>query len=358
MTLSEQIVLEYTNGATIKDLKAKYHKGYLAIKEILEKAGVFRSRFLTEDEKKYILEQYKKGKSINELSKELKRKFEAISKYLHEVGAFTSYDGVIRKLENREEFLEDYQNGKSLQFLSEKYSLHKSTVKIFLKKSGIVPRNHFEQVQISNRNYTYDKNFFDGTTSDCWYMVGFIAADGYVGKNHKALDITIHQKDGELLEKFCKKISYTGKVKHFMTSKAQPRSRITINSRELCLQLEQYNIVNNKTLIYEMPEIPTQFLGDFLRGYFDGDGWVAEDGSQVSIVTASKSFYLSLLELYKKLGIEYNVYFDDRHEHRVYDVRITRQEYCKKFFHLLYDNIDENSLYLPRKYDRFSKILK
>lgn len=352
MTIPEQIVEDYRNKITIKELKKKYHKGYNSIQKILKEAGEFRDKFLTEEEKKYIIEQYQKGKSINILSKELKRGFKPISDFLHKENQFISTWGRIKTFEKKDILVQEYLDGKSLQYLVAKYNINKQTLKNFLIKNGVKPRNFYEQSQISNRTYKYNPDFFESPKEDAWYMIGFIAADGYIGKNYKCLDITIHQKDSELLEKFRSKIQYTGKVKYFETSRGKLRSRITINSVELAQQLEKYNIVNNKTFIYKMPDIPKRYLGDFLRGYFDGDGWVSENGNEISIVTASFSFSQSLCQLYNSLNIEYHVYFDDR-KSRIYDIRICKSSSIKIFYHLLYDRITENSLFLPRKYERF-----
>ena len=106
-----------------------------------------------------------------------------------------------------------------------------------------------------------------------------------------------------------------------------------------------------------MPKIPEEYIGDFLRGYFDGDGWVSKNGSQISIVSASEYFAADLTQLFIKYNIKYTQYYDKRKQHTLYDIRLTSQTEIKKFYHLLYDNC-EDKLYLVRKKERFNSLFE
>jgi hypothetical protein len=51
--------------------------------------------------------------------------------------------------------------------------------------------------------------------------------------------------------------------------------RLRINSVKLIQSLQKYNVIPNKTFTIRLDfDIPQQFLGDYLRGLFDGDGWI------------------------------------------------------------------------------------
>ena len=50
--------------------------------------------------------------------------------------------------------------------------------------------------------------------------------------------------------------------------------KIIINSKELCVYLNDfYNVFPNKSLKMVFPDnIPKEYIKDYIRGFFDGDG--------------------------------------------------------------------------------------
>ncbi|MEX0917621.1 MAG: hypothetical protein WDZ93_00525 [Candidatus Paceibacterota bacterium] len=51
-----------------------------------------------------------------------------------------------------------------------------------------------------------------------------------------------------------------------------------VGSKKWVADLAHVGLLPNKTRRMKLPEIPAAFLGDFVRGYFDGDGnvWMGE----------------------------------------------------------------------------------
>ena len=146
------------------------------------------------------------------------------------------------------------------------------------------------------------------------YILGFLFADGNVIKTKRGTFFTsIYTSDRKLLylmrtafgsnHKISKRISDTGCC-----------YRIQIGSKELFADLSALGLVINKTRRMELPNIPNEYQGDFVRGYFDGDGnvWFGETHKDRKIRTmtlltcftsASLLFLKSLLSLLKQLGI-------------------------------------------------------
>lgn len=160
----------------------------------------------------------------------------------------------------------------------------------------------------------YNKKFFKKWSYDMAYILGFLFADGNVIKTKRGAFFTsIYTNDRKLLylmrsvlgsnHKISKRISETGYC-----------YRIQIGSKELFADLLALGLVINKTRRMELPNIPNKYMGDFIRGYFDGDGnvWSGEThkdrrSKTMTLLTcftsASVSFLKSLLFLLKQLGI-------------------------------------------------------
>ena len=111
------------------------------------------------------------------------------------------------------------------------------------------------------------------------YVLGYLFADGYVFKNPRgSCFICFCSTDKELIEKVrgvLKSNHHIGIRKRNTNPRARPLYVLQIGSKEVFQYLKKFGIVQNKSLIIKFPKnIPGVFLGDFVRGYFDGDGTI------------------------------------------------------------------------------------
>lgn len=122
------------------------------------------------------------------------------------------------------------------------------------------------------RKYIVNVDFFDSWSLPMAYILGFITADGSVSRY--SLTIQLQERDREVLEYIRGQISPCSPIK--VTKKKQKRYlRLRINSVRLLQSLVRFGIVPNKTPTIKVNfEIPNEFFGTYLRGLFDGDGWV------------------------------------------------------------------------------------
>lgn len=315
---------------------------------------------LNDNEKQLIINDYLNGISAHQLKSKYHHNDSLIKSILVEANCYLGRNYSKQRLKNKAselEIINKYNSGSSLQKLSEEYSIHKELIKTILKDHGIKPRSLEEQLQYSNRKYFVNEQFFYNDNSDVWYLAGFIAADGNIAKCSNSLDIQLAQKDIDLLQTIKDKLNYTGEVKKFTTQHGDDKCRLTITNKQLVQSLERFNITRNKTFTYAIPQIPEKYTGDFLRGYFDGDGWINKNGTQISIVSASKNFIKDLKQLYSKYGLEYKEYIDNRKINPLYDIRILKKAEVKKFYLLLYNDI-ENKIFLNRKKERFQSLFE
>jgi hypothetical protein len=212
---------------------------------------------------------------------------------------------------------------------------------------------------MKNRILNKQEDFFTNIDSEIKaYLLGFIAADGYVNKEGRlAVGVSITDKYlPKLLQKFISpdtNLMYKKYTKGAINRKEQVIFRV--QSRLLCNDLIKYNIIPNKT-IYEMTfkSLNQDMKKHFIRGYFDGDGsiYIAKDNSKVclnftnstsNILKEIKEYFQDILnfKLEEKISVKKNKY---------YVLAIYNRKDIIKFFNEIYLN---SNYYLDRKYQKF-----
>jgi hypothetical protein len=186
----------------------------------------------------------------------------------------------IHNLLTQELLEKEYQELKSIKKIAQKYYVHYTTIS---KK--------FDQFGIKRDLRTFyceDEHMFSKDTEKSFYLAGFIAADGCINKyknKQSRLSIFLSDKDTDFLQMLKNDLfrfdgkTYTSKIKN---SKRNPAWNDTINcgfritSNIICRDLERFNIVPRKSLIYRFPEWLTDhpLVHHFMRGYNDGDGCI------------------------------------------------------------------------------------
>ena len=119
---------------------------------------------------------------------------------------------------------------------------------------------------------TFDKRFFKQWSHDMAYILGFMYADGNMVKSKRGTHfVAIYTSDRDLLTamRLCMQSGHKISAKHTKTGICY---RLQIGSYELFEDLERLGLLMNKTKRMLVPKIPRVYLGDFIRGYFDGDG--------------------------------------------------------------------------------------
>ncbi len=120
------------------------------------------------------------------------------------------------------------------------------------------------------RKYKVNETTFDSIDTEAKaYLLGFIAADGYVSRD--GLGFTLHERDKDILETI---LAITGST-HVIRPITRNRLALDISSRVLAQRLTALGLGGAKTFTMQSPhEIPTYLLHHWLRGYWDGDGWL------------------------------------------------------------------------------------
>lgn len=165
------------------------------------------------------------------------------------------------------------EKGLTLKEISLETKINYCTISIICKKNNI----NVKREPVKNRTKVND-DIFSTINSNSAYLAGFIAADGYLSHkkvNAKEIVISLSIKDYEHLEKIKKMFSYEGCIKIYekkINKKKIKICNLRISSEKIFDSLTSIGITPKKTFRLEVPKIPKEFIHDFIRGYFDGDG--------------------------------------------------------------------------------------
>lgn len=227
-------------------------------------------------------------------------------------------------IEEKQEILEKSDRFTSKQ-LAEQYECSRSEIlKIWMDNNYHKPRGF---------SYYVDNNYFSNIdTANKAYIVGLVASDGNVYKrdgHDGQLRFCFQNGDSEynLLANILLDMQATHPIrKNTKTSNDKTLEYIsaTIVSQQIFEDLCDIGIVPQKTWLLDIVKIlnhiPQQFVRDFLRGYFDGDGCITGMSSNIpSGIFAHIAMPLEsanlLQEYLSSLGIQALVTKDNRIGH-------------------------------------------
>lgn len=173
-------------------------------------------------------------------------------------------------------------------FLS-KYQCTNHVMLIVFKQLQLVSRTQF--LKSTTNNLIFDVI----NSAETAYILGFYIADGSISGNR--LSFSLSEKDLDLLIQIKNYISPNAKIQHYPEKinkqgiKSNAMCSLSITSEHICKTLENYGIGYRKT--YKIKSIaniiPKQFMWDFIRGYFDGDGCVS--ASNIKKVIKDKEYH-------------------------------------------------------------------
>lgn len=265
--------------------------------------------------------------------------------------------------------IEAYEKGWGLQRIVKELNLPFSFDKVrsILKDNNIHIRNIQESQKVlitpDLRKFPVNDNYCLESHNGAWLM-GFIAADGYLPKTKGArnrITITLAEKDKDILELIAKELNYNGQIYNFIQNihnKQVKSVSLSFASKKIRTQLENYGIVNNKTFKLEhLPNLPKEYILDFIAGFFDGDGSIgqSQDNKRLfwNITCANKIF---LEDIQNFLHQEYNLPSNHIYkDHNVYSLAYSSKQDVLLLGKLFYDN---DYLRLPRKRKKYYTIRK
>jgi len=200
------------------------------------------------------------------------------------------------------------------------------------------------------------------------YILGFIYADGCITNN--SLRIVIQKKDKNLLEIIKKEIGANTTIHdevRTLNNKQFYSSALIIKSVKIIEDLIKLGVVENKSLVIHFPQIPSEYILDFIRGYFDGDGSVGiqypsnSKGVKTStaqirtrICSGSKDFLVDMRDiLFDKYNLRNVTVY--KCKTNLYEIAYSTKNSIE-IYNLFYQN--PKCLFLQRKKDSFDKFIQ
>lgn len=222
----------------------------------------------------------------------------------------------------------------------------KSEARILAQKIGKVPHPHKE----------INENFFSSWSPEMAYILGLLITDGCISKSkNSSYRISLCLNDKDLL---CEVVKTIGSAHNITESKHQKGLNTFIFGREKIAQdLIKLGMKPRKSLDIEFPYAPKEYLHDFIRGVFDGDGSVFYDNKckikklRTSFTSGSKNFIYKLEQELQGLGMSKRNLYKTYRKNISYSFKYGHDESIK-LFNIMYVDL-ENDLFLKRKYDKF-----
>lgn len=220
--------------------------------------------------------------------------------------------------------------------------------------------------------YKYNKDYFSKIdTSDKAYWLGFLYADGSINRYYKneklksmTLELGLAYKDKEHLEKFRKCLDSNIPIfekTNKLNNKDYKSVRIQLNNTKICYDLCDLGCTPSKTYNLKFPTyniVPKEFMRDFIRGFFDGDGCISisemKNKSHIfTIITGMSDMLQSISDFLVSENIirkKPSIRKDERNQY-TYSMYIYGIDTNKEFLDYLYK---DSTIYLDRKYKQYS----
>ena len=260
-----------------------------------------------------------------------------------------------RRLTHKEknELFAKYETGKyTATDLAAIYPVSNVAISALLKRHGYKSKSQSEL----QRKYDINKTFFDKIdTEEKAYFLGFLYADGYNNTDRNSVNLSLKEDDKEILEKLNNLLQPTKPLQYvrIKDKNSSNQYRLVIANKHISQRLVELGCGKAKThnLIFPTEEqVPKHLVRHFIRGYFDGDGWV---GEKAICIVSTLNFCNSLSEILKE-QFNINCYIRARHPERNNTIRMLElnRKSARKFLKWIYK---DSNIHLQRKYERYLK---
>lgn len=257
---------------------------------------------------------------------------------------------------DEQKIIELYKNGMTIKDIAKEFNIGDIRVSDILKKYNIQILPSYERL----RKYSLNENYFDCIdTQDKAYLLGLLYADGCNSNGH--IFIRLQEKDKDILEKMnvtlgsdrpLRFIDYSSRSNY-----CQNQYSLDIVNQHMSNQLSLLGMVPNKSLILEFPQwMNAELYPHFIRGYFDGDGYVSKNYNNAKLsIVSTKAFCEKVKDIVSKdIGINACIYLCHKNElTATRTLQISGRNQIRKFLDYIYNNAN---LYLDRKYNIYQSL--
>ena len=242
--------------------------------------------------------------------------------------------------------------------LSKQFGVSGVAIQGLLKRRGYKMKSQSEL----QRKYPIDETFFDKiNTEEKAYFLGFLYADGYNNTTRNSIALSLKENDKEILLKLNLLLQPTKPLQYIKikTPNCSNQYRLIIANKHISKKLSELGCVKAKTHILKFPYwINNDLLQHFIRGYFDGDGYLGICKNRGAFcIVSTKDFCESLKQIFlTKLNVTSHI--RTRHPERNNNIRmldISGNRQILTTLNWLYKN---SKIHLKRKNNKYIKFIK
>lgn len=215
------------------------------------------------------------------------------------------------------------------------------------------------------RKYKFNEFYFkEINTPEKAYFLGLLYADGSISEKKNGCSLKLKEEDKYIIETFKKELNlqkplYYRKSELIIGTKyiGKPQYKLEINSKPFIEDLIRLGCTPNKSLNLKFPQ-NMNFMADFIRGYFDGDGCIYNSQKRIMLNFVGSEDFCKGLSVY--LQNNFGISSKPKKEKRgkSWYLFIMKIKDVLKFCNIIY--YDKNCIKLLRKYKKFEdyKVLK
>lgn len=249
-----------------------------------------------------------------------------------------------------------------LQTAGKEFGISQFLMEKILKKYGIKKRNYTEAKQIQ-RKYTCEDDYFKNQNSEMAYILGLIASDGSISKKENLIAIQLQEEDKDILEQ----IRIITKVQRPLEEYVRKETGHKIYSfrnwsSEWKKDLAHYGIIPQKIFTLQPPYfLKKEYIIDYIRGYFDGDGSIYQVNNQNRIffeICGASKIIIDWIQ--DNLINQYHILLNKQSKETlsngtiIYKIKIGDKQELLKLYNILYK---DKILFLKRKKEKFENLL-
>ena len=300
---------------------------------------------------KEVMELYSTGETIRNISKKVGISEYRISSYLKNNGVVIR-KGYKKSLEKYKMGKELYLKGNSICHISKVLGISRSRFSQYLKKESVDIKQLPHKIKFNNT--VFEKI----DTEEKAYWLGFLYADGCIGKNRSQIELQLSKKDKVHVYKFRDFIKSTHKIS-LKNNKLGSSYRIIIEDENMHRDLIKLGCTPRKSLTLKFPteeQVPKSLLPHFIRGYFDGDGGFSNTGKTLCVnILGTKEFLEGLKKEVVILNNKkiYPMSYKDNNKN-TYRIQFGSRKDIEIFLDYIYKNSNIN---LDRKYEKYKNFV-
>ena len=236
----------------------------------------------------------------------------------------------------------------TLRELEIMFNCSRKVVTNILKEENIEIRNRYHDIKLKY-------NFKEILSEESAYWLGFIYADGSISyspdseNKRYCLELGLKESDKNHIKKFKDFIGSKAKINFREKTKSY---RIMIFSKEMLINIYNLGIVKNKTYNNNFEvlwnNVPIKYRKHFIRGFFDGDGSIANNFT----ISFTSNYPTGVLKMLNDIGYNKTYKIYNKQKTTAKSIKILKEESIK-ILHFMYDN---STIYLDRKYKKFKEL--